>query len=30
VTNEPAATRQNFAVAGFIKKRESLGDEQGS
>jgi 1-deoxy-D-xylulose-5-phosphate synthase len=30
VTSDPATTRQNFAVAGFSKKRESLGDEQGS
>jgi 1-deoxy-D-xylulose-5-phosphate synthase len=30
VTSESVTTRRNFAVAGFTKKRESLGDEQGS
>ncbi|HKN87056.1 MAG TPA: transketolase C-terminal domain-containing protein, partial [Nitrospiraceae bacterium] len=30
VTSEPASTRGNLAASGFMKKRESFGDEQGS
>ncbi len=30
VTGEPTATRGNLAASGFMKKRESFGDEQGS
>ena len=30
MTGEPSSTRGSLAASGFLKKRESLGDEQGS